>query len=39
MKTVVVIATRGFGVFRHDLLEEPEKVRFVGIFSEQDLRT
>jgi biotin carboxylase len=31
-----VISTRGFGVFRHDLLVEPEKVRFVGIFSEQD---
>jgi hypothetical protein len=38
MKTVVVISTRGFGVFRHDLLEEPEKVRFVGIFAEQDVR-
>jgi biotin carboxylase len=36
MKTVVVISTRGFGVFRHDLLVEPEKVRFVGIFSEPD---
>ncbi|MEW2485854.1 ATP-grasp domain-containing protein [Streptomyces sp. NPDC048411] len=36
MKTVVVISTRGFGVFRHDLLVEPEQVRFVGIFSEQD---
>ncbi|MCZ7462275.1 ATP-grasp domain-containing protein [Streptomyces sp. WMMC940] len=36
MKTVVVISTRGFGVFRHDLLVEPDQVRFVGIFSEQD---
>ncbi|MFF7181304.1 ATP-grasp domain-containing protein [Streptomyces sp. NPDC008121] len=31
-----MISTRGFGVFRHDLLVEPEKVHFVGIFSEQD---
>jgi biotin carboxylase len=36
MKTVVVISTRGFGVFRHDLLVEPDKVLFVGIFTEQD---
>lgn len=36
MRTVVVISTRGFGVFRHDLLEDPDGVRFVGIFSEQD---
>ncbi len=36
MKTVVVISTRGFGVFRHDLLIHPEQVRFIGIFSEQD---
>lgn len=38
MKTVVVISTRGFGVFRHDLLVEPENVRFIGIFSEQDVK-
>ncbi|EST31259.1 hypothetical protein N566_20860 [Streptomycetaceae bacterium MP113-05] len=36
MKTVVVVSTRGFGVFRHDLLTAPDEVRFVGIFSEQD---
>ncbi|MEU0522937.1 ATP-grasp domain-containing protein [Streptomyces niveus] len=36
MKTVAVISTRGFGVFRHDLLIEPEQVRFVGVFSERD---
>ncbi|MFF6881795.1 acetyl-CoA carboxylase biotin carboxylase subunit family protein [Streptomyces sp. NPDC012421] len=36
MRTVAVISTRGFGVFRHDLLVEPDQVRFVGIFSEQD---
>ncbi|MEU5696331.1 ATP-grasp domain-containing protein [Actinosynnema sp. NPDC020468] len=36
MKTVVVISTRGFGVFRHDLLVDPDGVRFVGIFSERD---
>lgn len=38
MKTVVVISTRGFGVFRHDLLVEPDQVRFVGIFSEEDVK-
>jgi len=37
MKTVVVISTRGFGAFRYDLLAEPEKVRFIGIFSEPDV--
>jgi biotin carboxylase len=36
MKTVVVISTRGFGAFRHDLLVEPESVRFFGIFSVLD---
>jgi len=38
MKTVVICSTRGFGVFRHDLLVEPDQVRFIGIFSEQDSR-
>lgn len=38
MKTVVILSTRGFGVFRHDLLVEPDEVRFVGIFSEQDVK-
>jgi biotin carboxylase len=37
MKTVVVISTRGFGAFRHDLLVEPETVRFIGIYSHQDV--
>jgi hypothetical protein len=37
MKTVVVISTRGFGAFRHDLLVEPENVRFFGIFSAPDV--
>ena len=36
MKTVVVISTRGFGAFRHDLLVEPENVQFFGIFSAPD---
>jgi biotin carboxylase len=36
MKTAVVISTRGFGAFRHDLLVEPESVQFFGIFSEPD---
>lgn len=37
MQTIVVISTRGFGVFRHDLLVEPQNVRFVGIYSEHDV--
>jgi biotin carboxylase len=37
MKTVVVISTRGFGGFRHDLLVEPETVRFIGIYSDLDV--
>jgi biotin carboxylase len=37
MKTVVVISTRGFGAFRHDLLAEPEDVRLIGIFSQADV--
>jgi len=36
MKTIVVISTRGFGAFRHDLLVEPESVRLIGIYSHQD---
>jgi biotin carboxylase len=36
MKTVVVISTRGFGAFRHDLLVEPENVQLFGIFSAPD---
>lgn len=38
MKTIVVISTRGFGVFRHDLVVEPEQVRFIGIFTEEDVK-
>lgn len=37
MKTTVIISTRGFGIFRFDLLKQPESVRFVGIFSTQDV--
>jgi biotin carboxylase len=37
VQTIVVISTRGFGVFRHDLLVEPDQVRFVGIYSEHDV--
>ncbi len=36
MKTAIAISTRGFGIFRFDLLEAPGSVRFVGIFTEQD---
>ena len=36
MNTAIVMSTRGFGVFRHDLLVDPGSVRFIGIFSEQD---
>lgn len=36
MRTAIVISTRGFGVFLPDLLEEPDQVRFVGVFAEGD---
>jgi biotin carboxylase len=36
MKTIVVISTRGFAAFRHDLLKEPAGTRFIGLFSEHD---
>jgi len=36
MKTVIVLSTRGFAAFRHDLLVDPERVRFIGLFSEHD---
>lgn len=36
MKTIIVISTRGFAAFRHDLLVEPDKARFIGLFSEYD---
>ncbi|WP_260639240.1 rhodanese-like domain-containing protein [Streptomyces angustmyceticus] len=39
MKTAVIISTRGFGVFRHDLLVAPETVRLIGIFAERDAET
>ncbi|WP_340560074.1 rhodanese-like domain-containing protein [Streptomyces sp. GSL17-111] len=37
MRTAVIISTRGFAAFRHDLLEDPDSVRFVGIFSDLDV--
>ncbi|MEV6778446.1 rhodanese-like domain-containing protein [Streptomyces syringium] len=36
MKTAVIISTRGFGVFRPDLLVDPASVRLVGIFADLD---
>ncbi|GCB52720.1 rhodanese-like domain-containing protein [Streptomyces sp. NL15-2K] len=36
MKTAVVISTRGFGVFRHDLLMNPDEVRLIGVFTDRD---
>src|SRR3569833_3741244 len=36
MKTVIVLSTRGFAAFRHALLVDPERVRFIGLFSEHD---
>ncbi|MGW1204599.1 ATP-grasp domain-containing protein [Streptomyces cyaneofuscatus] len=36
MKTAVIVSTRGFGVFRHDLLADPDQVRLVGIFADRD---
>ena len=36
MKTIIVISTRGFAAFRHDLLVDPAQVRFIGLFSEHD---
>lgn len=38
MKTIIVISTRGFAAFRHDLLADPAGVRFVGLFSEHDAK-
>jgi len=37
MKTAVIIATAGFKNFHFDLLKAPENVRFIGIFTEQDV--
>lgn len=37
MKTAVIISTRGFGVFRHDLLVSPEDLRLIGVFAERDV--
>lgn len=37
MKTAVIISTRGFGVFRHDLLVDPSEVRLVGVFADRDV--
>lgn len=36
MKTIIVISTRGFAAFRHDLLIDPANARFVGLFSQHD---
>lgn len=36
MKTIIVISTRGFAAFRHDLLVDPADSRFIGLFSEHD---
>lgn len=38
MKTIIVISTRGFAAFRHDLVTDPAGVRFVGLFSEHDAK-
>jgi biotin carboxylase len=38
MKTIVVISSRGFAAFRHDLVIDPAGVRFVGLFSEHDAK-
>ncbi|HEV7652780.1 MAG TPA: hypothetical protein VGP26_31880 [Actinophytocola sp.] len=38
MKTIIVISTRGFAAFRHDLLADPAGVRFVGLFSPRDAK-
>ncbi|MBA0051702.1 ATP-grasp domain-containing protein [Streptomyces sp. AJS327] len=37
MKTAVIISTRGIGVFRHDLLVEPDAVRLIGVFADRDI--
>lgn len=37
MKTAIVLSLPSFSTFRFDLLEHPEQVRFVGVFSEQDV--
>lgn len=31
MKTIIVISTRGFAAFRHDLLLDPAEARFTEI--------
>ncbi|MFF4230633.1 acetyl-CoA carboxylase biotin carboxylase subunit family protein [Streptomyces sp. NPDC001820] len=37
MRTAVIISTRGFGVFRPDLLVDPDEVRLIGIFADRDV--
>ncbi|GGO93662.1 rhodanese-like domain-containing protein [Wenjunlia tyrosinilytica] len=37
MKTAVVISTRGYAAFRHDLLAEPDGVRIIGVFADRDV--
>ena len=36
MKTAIILSLPSFSTFRFDLLKHPERVRFVGVFSEQD---
>lgn len=38
MRTIIVISNRGFAAFRHDLVVDPDQVRFVGLFSERDAK-
>jgi len=37
MKTAIVLSLPSFSTFRFDLLKQPDSVRFVGVFSEQDI--
>lgn len=37
MRTAVIISTRGFGLFRPQLLESRESFRLIGIFSDVDV--
>ena len=38
MKTIIVISSRGFAAYRHDLVIDPADVRFVGLFAERDAK-
>ena len=37
MKTAIILSLPSFSTFRFDLLKEPDRVRFIGVFSEQDI--